>query len=99
MKKLLTLLAVAAVTWSLNGAAFAVDPAEPAKAEAAKAVGEVKPIPMYSRADAIDTQARTFTMKRKDGVELKHVITAATVIKQGDTAAKLEDIKVGEYVS
>ena len=98
MKKLLVLLTATAITWSLTGAAFAVKPAEPAKA-AAKAVGEAKPIPMYSRADSIDTKARTFTMKRKDGVEVKHVITAATEIKQGDVPAKLEDIKVGEYVS
>ena len=113
MKKLLSVVAVAACSMGLSAGAFAVKPApasEPGSAPA-KIAGEAKPaaaeepatdakpIPMHVRADAIDTAARTFTLKRKDGVEVKHVITATTEIRQGSVAAKLEDIKVGDYVS
>jgi len=100
MKNLLPLLAVTALLLSVDGFA-AEKPSEPAPAPAApaKVAGEVKTIPMHSRADSIDTTARTFTTKRKDGVEVKHVITAGTEIKQGATTARLEDIKVGDYVS
>lgn len=73
--------------------------AEAAAPAAAKVVGEAKPIPMHVRVDAIDTKAKTFTMKKKDGTEVKHVLTDATTIANGDAAAKLEDVKVGEYVS
>ena len=54
---------------------------------------------MYTRVDSLDAKAKTFTMKRKDGVEVKHVVAATTEIKNGDAAAKFEDIKVGDYVS
>ncbi len=74
-------------------------PAVPADTSPAKLVGEGKAIPMHVRADAIDTTARTFTMKRKDGTEVKHVLTDATTISNGEAPAKLEDIKVGEFVS
>lgn len=113
MKKLFTFLSVAAVAVALpldtahaekkaapTKAADAVTKAaDTAKEGAAKVVGEAKPLPMNSRADAIDTKAKTFTMKRKDGVEVKHMITDKTEIKNGEAAAKLSDIKVGEYVS
>ena len=72
------------------------------KAAAEKTVADVtgeKPIPMHVRADAIDAKAGTITMKRKDGVEVKNVITDKTEIKNGEVAAKLADIKAGEYVS
>jgi hypothetical protein len=49
--------------------------------------------------ESSDAKAKTFTMKRKDGVEVKHVVTATTEIKNGDAAAKFEDIKVGDYVN
>lgn len=74
-------------------------PATAAKEGAEKVVGEGKSIPMHVRADAIDTKAKTFTMKRKDGVEVKHLLTDTTTIMNGEASAKLEDIKVGEYVS
>lgn len=74
-------------------------PATPANAAPAKTVGEAKTIPMYSRADAIDLKTRTFSTKRKDGVTVKLVLTPTTEIKQGLAPAKLEDIKVGDYVS
>ena len=109
MKKLFTLLSVAAVAIALPlGAGAAEKKAPPTSAPdaaksavkdaAAKVVGEAKPLPMNSRADTIDTKARTFTMKRKDGVEVKHVITDKTEIKNGEAPAKLGDIKVGDYV-
>jgi hypothetical protein len=72
------------------------------KAAAEKAVADVtgaKPIPMHVRADAIDAKAGTFTMTRKDGVQVKHVVTDKTDIKNGEAAAKLADIKPGEFVN
>lgn len=71
-------------------------PADEAKPE--KVAGEGKPLPMNLRADAIDAKAKTITMNRKDGVAIKHVITDKTEIKNGEAAAKLEDIKVGDQV-
>jgi hypothetical protein len=102
MKKLLTILAV--TIWACGLPVFAATPspakpAKPATPAPSKVVGEAKTIPMYSRADVIDTKARTFTTKRKDGVEVKLVLTPTTEIKQGESPAKLEDIKVGDYVS
>jgi hypothetical protein len=112
MKKLLIALAAAAtvsvpLVWGLtvNGAST---PAEGAPEKvagltkstpAATATDEVKTLPMNSRADVIDTKARFFVTKRKDGVEVKNVLTDTTEIKQGSAAAKLEDINVGDYVS
>ena len=58
-----------------------------------------KPMPMYARADSIDVSAKTFTMKTKDGREIKHVLSDKTEIKNGEAAAKLEDIKEGDWVS
>ena len=58
-----------------------------------------KPLPMYSRADAIDATAKTFTTTRKDGVQVKHTVPATADIKNAGAAAKFEDIKVGDYVS
>jgi hypothetical protein len=68
----------------------AVEPAKPAAA---------KSIPMYVRVDEIDAKGRKFTQITKDGRRVRHTLTAATEIMNGDKAAKLEDIKVGEYVS
>ena len=105
MKSTLTLLAAVAVFALPCGVGAAEKKTPPAKAAdavkdaAAKVTGDVKPLPMNVRADLIDTKAKTFTMKRKDGVEVKHVVTDKTEIKNGEAAAKLSDIKVGEYVS
>jgi hypothetical protein len=74
-------------------------PVAAAKEAPAKIVGEGKAIPMHVRADAIDTKAKTFTMKKKDGTEVKHVLTDTTTIMNGESPAKMEDIKAGEYVS
>lgn len=104
MKRTLTLLAVAALFAVPVGAGAAEKKSTAAKAadtaaSAAKATGEVKPMPMYARVDSIDAKGKTFTTKRKDGVEVKFVVTDKTEIKNGEAAAKLSDIKVGEYVS
>lgn len=100
---------VAAVSIGLAGGAIAAEKKaaeEGAKKVAVaatdapeKLVGEGKPIPMHVRADVVDTKAKTFMMKKKDGVEVKHVLTAATTIMNGETSAKLEDVKIGEFVS
>ena len=109
MKKFLTLLTLAAFA-ALPATTFAAAkkeaaapaatpaPATPAKPAAAKPA-VAKPMAMYTRADTIDAAAKTFTTKRKDGVEVKNVLTDKTEIKNGEAAAKLEDIKVGDYVS
>ena len=72
---------------------------KPAATPSVPATDESRVIPMNSRADSIDTKDRYFITKRKDGVEVKNVLTADTEIKQGPADAKLEDIKVGDYVS
>ena len=80
--------------------AAAEKPAE--KAPEAAPAGDDKstrPLPMNARVDEIDAAGKTFTLKRKDGVAVKHVVTDATEIKQGDAAAKFEDIKVGDVVA
>jgi len=83
-----------------EGAKKAAEKPVAATADApAKLVGEGKAIPMHVRADTIDTKAKTFTMKKKDGTEVKHVLTETTTIMNGEASAKLEDVKVGEYVS
>lgn len=104
MKTTLTLLAAAAL-FALPCSAGAAEKKAAAKAAdatkeaAAKATGAAKPIPMYVRADSIDARAQTFAMKKKDGTEVKHVVTDKTDIKNGEASAKLSDIKVGDYVS
>ena len=108
MKKLLTLLAVSAFIFATSIPAMAAEKPEGAKAPAAPAGGapekvageqQLKAIPMYVRVDAIDPAARTFSLKRKDGAVIKHVVPAEAEVKQGPAPAKLEDIKIGDYVS
>jgi hypothetical protein len=106
MKNAFTLMSVAAFALAVPSGVVAAEKKTAATKAAdsvtettAKVVGEAKPLPMNARADVIDTKAKTFTMKRKDGVEVKHVVTDKTEIKNGEAAAKLSDIKVGEYVS
>lgn len=115
MKPLLSIITITALTLGLSSGSFAADAktktaaekaadtakkaGDTAKPAAEKVTGEAKSIPMYSRADAIDVKGKTFTMTKKDGVAVKHVITDTTEIKNGEAAAKLSDIKVGEYVS
>ena len=112
MKKLFTLAILSAVALALPVSGFAAPNkdaatavtemkkvAEKPAAAAADAVKAAKPLPMHSRADVIDGAAKTFTMTRKDGVSIKHVVTATTEIKNGDAAAKFEDIKAGDFVN
>ena len=102
MKKLLSIITVTAFVFSLSAGSFAAEkkekPADAAKPAPEKVAGEAKPIPMNLRADAIDAGAKTITTKRKDGVEVKHVVTDKTEIKNGEAAAKFEDIKVGDQI-
>jgi hypothetical protein len=108
MKKLLSIITIAAFALGLPAGSFAAEkkakpaaekPAEAAKPAPEKVAGEPKTIPMYARADVIDVKGKSFTTNRKDGVAVKHVVTDTTEIKNGEAAAKLADIKVGEYVS
>ena len=74
-------------------------PADAKPAAEAKPAGEAKPLGMYVKVDAIDAKTKTFTHKNKDGKEVKFVVTDKTEIKNGEAAAKLADIKVGDTVS
>ena len=113
MKRLFTLATLGAVALALPAVSFAAPKKEAAgaaatevkkaadkpAAAAADAVKAPRALPMHSRADSIDAAAKTFTMTRKDGVAIKHVVTATTEIKNGEAAAKFEDIKVGDFVN
>lgn len=117
MKKLLSLITIAAVSLGVPINGFSAEkkmpaekapeavkktaekPATPTKDAVAKVTGEGKTIPMHVRADAIDAKGKTFTMKKKDGVEVKHILTESTTVMNGEAPAKLEDIKVGDFVS
>jgi hypothetical protein len=108
MKRLIVCSLTFALSLGLSAGAFAqakpkatpAPAAAPAAAPAEKAEKKAnRPLPMHTRVDSLDAKAKTFTMKRKDGVEVKHVVTATTEIKNGDAAAKFEDIKVGDYVN
>ena len=106
MKKLLTILTLTAFA-AIPATSFAAPKKEaapaaaPAATPAAKpaAAPAAKPMPMYSEVTAIDVAGKSFTHKNKDGKEVKFVLTDKTEIKNGDAAAKLEDIKVGDFVS
>src|SRR5262245_27728620 len=105
MKKLIVCSITVALSFGLSAGALAqakpkATPAPAAAPAAEKAEKKAnKPLPMHARADSIDAKGKTFTQKRKDGVEVKHIVTATTEIKNGDAAAKFEDIKVGDYVN
>ena len=110
MKKLFTLATMSAFAFALPSSAFAAPkketpataPAADAKkpaAAAADVVKAAKPLPMHSRVDVIDAAGKTFTHKNADGKEVKFTVTATTEIKNGEAAAKFEDIKVGDFVS
>ena len=115
MKKLFTLMTVAAFAFAPGSIAAekkapeekgtvekAVDATKKGVGKAADAVKiavDPKTQTMHNRADSIDAAGKSFTTKRKDGVEVKHVITDKTEIMNGEAVAKFEDIKVGDYVS
>ncbi len=114
MKKLLFTLTLAGALALGGQSAFAQakkKAAEPAAAEKPKAADTAKPkaegdakkgekaIPMYVRADEIDTTAKTITQVNKDGKKAVNTVTATTVIHNLEKPAKLEDIKKGDYVS
>jgi hypothetical protein len=107
MKTLFVYSLTAALSLGFSAGAFAQakpkTKAAPAAEEAKPAEKTVKkanrPLPMYARVDSLDAKAKSFAMKRKDGVEVKHIVTATTEIMDEGAAAKFEDIKVGDYVS
>lgn len=72
-------------------------PKAEAKSDDASKAG--RPIAMSARVDNLDAANKTFTMKRKDGYEVKHIVTDKTDIKNNGAAAKFEDIKMGDTVS
>ena len=101
MKNLIVCSLAFAVSLCLPAGAFAetkpkATPAAEAKAAEKAGKKADRPMPMHARVDSIDTRAKTFTQKRKDGVEVKHVVAATTAFENG---AKFEDIKVGDYVN
>lgn len=105
MKKIISILtltafvAFPAITFAApkKDAATAATPAP--KAAAAPATPSAKVMGMYVKVDTIDAKAKNFTHTNKDGTVVKFVITDTTDIKNGEAAAKLEDIKVGDQVS
>ncbi len=105
MKKnlaILTLTASLALSTAIcaapkKDAAAAATPA--AKTAATPAAAPVKAMGMYVKVDTIDAKAKNFTHTNKDGTVVKFVITDTTDIKNGEAAANLEDIKVGDQVS
>ena len=110
MKKFLTILtltafAAAPATVLAAPKKEAAAPAAEAKAAAVKAVEakpavpSVKPLPMNTKVDAIDAAAKTFSHNNADGKVVKFNVLATAEIKNGEAAAKFEDIKVGDTVS
>ncbi len=114
MKKLYTLASITALALALPATGFAKKkPADtttapaatpaPAAAEAKKpaepkADMATKHTPFYMKADSVDVSGKTFTHHKKNGVDVKFVITDKTEIKNGTADAKLSDIKVGDMV-
>lgn len=72
------------------------EPAKPAEAKPAK---PAKALPFNSEVDEIDAAGKSFTHNNVDGKKVKNVVTDKTEIKQGEAAAKFEDIKVGDTVA
>jgi len=101
MKKLFSIVALAALVLSLPSAAFAAKAKgspTPSGTPAATPAAS-KPIPMYSEVSSIDAAGKSWTHKNKDGKEVKFVVTDKTDIKNNGAAAKFDDIKVGDWVS
>lgn len=98
-----TLITIIAAAFAFSPAAFAqAKKKEPAKAEETKPTAEAKvdkPLPMNARADELDAKGKAFTQINKDGKRVKHVVTDATEIKQGEAAAKFDDIKQGDTIA
>lgn len=111
MKKFLTLLTLTAFAAApatilaapkKEAAAAAAAAAAPAKPEAKPAEPAVKPAKatgMSTKVDAIDAATKSFTHTNADGKVVKFNVLATTEIKNGDAAAKFEDIKVGDTVN
>lgn len=68
---------------------------EPAKLGKGK-VG--KPHPFFAKIDTLDVQKGSFTHKTKDGRTITYTTDSTTEVKNGGTAAKIADLKVGDSV-
>ncbi len=111
MKFVFLLNMIAALCLGLPTEVIAADPtpkkdapataaADSNKAATPAAPAKTRPIPMYSRVDSIDLTNKTFTTKRKkDGVEIKHVLPATAEVRNNKGPAKFGEIKVGDWVA
>jgi len=104
MKKFLTFLTLTAFT-ALSATSIAAPKKDAAaatpapKPAATPAAPTTRTLGVSTKVDTIDAKAKNFTHTNKDGTVVKFVITDTTDIKNGEAAAKLEDIKVGDMVS
>ncbi|MEQ1859071.1 MAG: hypothetical protein ABMA13_03980 [Chthoniobacteraceae bacterium] len=108
MKLFSSLSILTAIAVIVPTATFAAEKKAPKKegaapaAEAKKPAAEgaaTKPIAMNNRVDSIDVAAKSFVTKRKDGYDVKHVLSPTAEVKNAGAAAKFEDIKVGDTVA
>lgn len=102
MKKFLTILTLTAFAAAPATVFAAKKEAAAPAAEAKPAAPEAKPpkaMGMSTKVDAIDAAKKSFTHTNKDGKVVKFNVLATTEIKNGDAAAKFEDIKVGDTVN
>jgi hypothetical protein len=111
MIRVFTLNVIAAILLGLSTGASAAEikpkaeasPAAPTKKSSdasAAAPSKAHALPMYSRVDSIDHTNKTFTTKRKkDGVEIKHILPAAAEVRQNNASARFSEIKVGDWVA
>ena len=90
-----TLFILAATLFAAIASPIAIAAPAPEKPAASKA--EPKAMPFNLTVDALSKTG--FVHNNKDGTKVTHNLTDKTVIKQGKSEAKFEDIKVGDTVS
>jgi hypothetical protein len=79
----------------------ATKPADPAPVAALDAKTPAKPklLPYQGEVDAVDTTAKTFVLKNKDGKAHTFAVSDQTQIMHGDASpAQFDEIKIGEWV-
>lgn len=81
-------------------AAKSTEPAPAAASKDAKSSAtKPKLLPYQGEVDAVDTSAKTFVLKNKDGKAHTFSVTDQTQIIHGDASpAQFDEIKVGEWV-
>jgi len=102
MKTLFSIIALSALVLGLPCGSFAEEkkgPAEAATPAPAAPAAEAKALPFNIQVSTIDAAGKFWTHKNKTGKEVKFVVTEKTEILNGTAPAKLEDIKVGDWVS